>query len=190
MTTNQKTESTYYVLSGQLSIKGIVKNGLDSSTLINIIVAFAGDFNQFKKGHFAFPPNLFYYHEISVSEVIGVLINQYHFTKIEAKEAWQNLCNTFLLEKITRESDNLLEQHVQTYNQRVVEKTQNQRFHIGPNDVIIIAGFLAEGITIVHSGDTGFLKTCEELGLNIIPLAKSDRIKETEIKQWMMKRKF
>ncbi len=54
------------------SFKGFVKNGLDSSTIINLISVFDGKFDEFRKNGFTFPSNLFFYHEISRSEVIAV----------------------------------------------------------------------------------------------------------------------
>ena len=79
------------------TFKGFIKNGLDSSTMINLIVCFDSKFDEFRKRGFAFPPNLFYYHEISRSEVIGVLINEYNFTEEEAKESLKKLIGQFYL---------------------------------------------------------------------------------------------
>ena len=53
---------------------------------------------------------------------------------------------------------------------------------------IIIGGFLRDKLNFAHSGDEGFLKTCEELGLNVMPLPKRDFDKEKEIKKWMKRR--
>ncbi|MBI2147793.1 hypothetical protein HYU19_04950 [Candidatus Woesearchaeota archaeon] len=94
----------------------------------------------------------------------------------------------FNLTKIQRiDSDYLFEKMVEEANQRVVQKYSNQRLKIGEQDIIIIGGFLREKINIIHSGDRGFLKTCEELSLNTIPLPARDFAKEKEIKSWMKK---
>ena len=91
-----------YSISGAAAFKGFIKNGLDSSTLINLIVVFDSKFEEYRKRRFTFPPNLFYYQEISVPEVIGVLINKHGFTKNEAIEAFKRLVNEFNLTKIVK----------------------------------------------------------------------------------------
>ena len=178
-------------MQGAATFKGFVKNGLDSSTIINLISAFDGKFDEFRKNGFTFPPNLFFYHEISRTEVIGVLINRHKFTKQEAIEAFDNMVTEFDLGKIVHipQKDGLYMQIVQNANKAVVKKLGKPDLTIGEADTLIIAGFLRENITFVHSGDQGFLKTCEELKMNIVPLAQGDRSKEKEIKQWMKRRK-
>lgn len=177
-----------YSVAGMFKLKGFVKNGLDTSTIINIIVNFDSEFKEFKQRGFTFPPNLFFYHEISWPETIGVLINEHKFTKEEAITGLKKLIYTFNLQKIVRsDSDELFEKLVQEANKKIVEKYKNQLLKIGEQDIIIIGGFLREKITFVHSGDEGFLKTCEELGLNVIPLPERDFQKEKEIKGWMKK---
>lgn len=177
-----------YTMTGMVKLKGFIKNGLDTSAIINIIVNFDSEFQEFRQRGFTFPPNIFFYHEISWPETIGVLINEHKFTKEEAVDGLKKLISTFNLQKIVRfDSDELLEKLVKEANQNVLEKYKNQRLKIGENDVTIIGGFLREKITFVHSGDGGFLKTCEELGLNVIPLPERDFQKEKEIKSWMKK---
>jgi len=173
------------------TFKGFVKNGLDSSTIINLISVFDGKFDEFRKNGFTFPPNLFFYHEISRKEVIGVLINKHKFTKQEAIEAFDNMVSEFDLGKIVHisQKDDLYMQIVQNANKAVVKKLGKPYLAIGEADTLIIAGFLRENITFVHSGDQGFLKTCEELKMNIVPLPQRDRSKEKEIKEWMKRRK-
>lgn len=179
-----------YTMSGMVKLKGFIKNGLDTSTIINVIVSFDSEFEEFSQRGFTFPPNLFFYHEVSWSETIGVLINEHKFIKEEAVMALKKLITKFNLQKVVRvDSDELLEQLVDEANQRVIKKFNNPRLKIGDNDVIIISGFLREKINFVHSGDGGFLKTCEELGMNTVPLPERDFKKEKEIKSWMKKRR-
>ena len=177
-----------YSMSGMVKLKGFIKNGLDTSTIINIIVNFDSEFLEFQQRGFTFPPNLFFYHEISWSETIGVLIHEHKFTKEEAVTALKKLIAKFNLQKIVRfDSDELFETLVEEANQRIVQKLNNSRLKIGDHDIIIIGGFLREKVNFVHSGDEGFLKTCEELGVNIVPLPQRDFEKEKEIKSWMKK---
>lgn len=181
----------YYSFQGITTLKGFIKNGLDSSTLINLIVAFDGKFEVFKKQGFTFPPHLFFYHEISRPEVIGVLINKHRFTKEEAVEALDNVIREFYLEKIQRnfQRDQFYQKIVADANATVVKKIGRSNLKIGEADLIIISGFLRENIMFIHSGDDGFLKTCEELKMKVISLPQQDREKEKEIKDWMKKRK-
>ncbi len=181
---------TSFLFQGNATLKGFIRNGLDSSTLINLIVVFDGKFEIFRKHGFTFPPHLFFYHELSRPEVIGVLINKHKFTKEEAIEAFDNLVKDFYLEKIQRitSKDQAYQKVVEDANKVIVKKL-GEKFHIGDNDILIIAGFLRENVTFVHSGDKGFIETCEELRMNAISLPQGDRDKESEIKQWMKKRK-
>ncbi len=177
-----------YTMTGMVKLKGFIKNGLDTSTIINTIVNFDSEFQEFRQRGFTFPPHLFFYHEISWPETIGVLINEHKFTKEEAIDGLKKLISTFNLQKIVRfDSDELLEKLIKEANQNVLGKYKNPRLKIGENDVTIIGGFLREKITFVHSGDRGFLKTCEELGIQVIPLPERDFQKEKEIKGWMKK---
>ena len=177
-----------YTMTGMVKLKGFIKNGLDTSAIINIIVNFDSEFQEFRQKGFTFPPNIFFYHEISWPETIGVLINEHKFTKEESIAGLKKLISTFNLQKIVRfDSDELLEKLVKEANQNVLEKYKNPRLKIGENDVTIIGGFLREKITFVHSGDGGFLKTCEELGIQVIPLPERDFQKEKEIKSLMKK---
>src|SRR3989344_7833081 len=140
-----------YSMSGMVKLKGFIKNGLDTSTIINIIVNFDSEFLEFQQRGFTFPPNLFFYHEVSWPETIGVLINEHKFTKEEAVTSLKKLIVTFNLQKIARfDSDELIEKWVEEANLRVVKKNNNSRLKIGENDIIIIGGFLREKITFVH----------------------------------------
>ena len=121
-----------YILSGMAQFKGFVKNGFDSSTIINLITVFDSNYDEFKKRGFEFPPNLFYFHEISVPETIGILINKHKLTKEEAKEALDKLVSNFNLSKIARkyELDLNYEKIVEEANRRVVNKTKNPKLKI------------------------------------------------------------
>lgn len=179
-----------FSLQGSAALKGFIKKGLDSSTLINLIVVFDGKFEIFRKQGFTFPPHLFYYHELSRPEVTGVLINKYNFTKEEAIESFDNMVKEFFLEKIQHiaSKDRAYQRIVGNANKIVVKKF-GKNFEVGDNDIIIIAAFLRENVTFVHSGDQGFIETCKELKINTLPLPQRDREKEDELKQWMKRRK-
>lgn len=183
-------EMNVYSFSGIATFKGFIKNGLDSSTLINLIVCFDSKFDEFRNRGFTFPPNLFYYHEISKTEVIGVLMYKHNFTKEEAIDSFNKLINEFNLNKIVRNesTDKAYEKIVEEANERVVRKEKNEKSRIGEQDIIIIGGFLKNKINFIYTGDEGFRKTCEELKLNVIPLPKRDFKKEGEIKKWMKRR--
>lgn len=169
-------------------LKGFIKNGLDSSTLINLIGTFDNDLTEFEQRGFTFPPNIFFYHESSWPEVIGVLINEYGFTKDEAKAKLKDLTNKLCLTQIKRrDSDAAYETLVEQTNEKVVRESGNPKLRIGDIDIIIIGGFLREGITFAHSGDNGFLKTCEELKINIMPTLKKDIMMENRIKEKLRK---
>ncbi|MFH1065148.1 MAG: hypothetical protein V1734_01430 [Nanoarchaeota archaeon] len=169
-------------------LKGFVKNGLDSSTLINLIVVFHAEFDEFRARGFTFPPNLFHYHEVSYSEVIGVLINKHGFSKEKAKESFVKLKREFDLQEIKRiDSDENYEKLVENANKGIVRKEGNSDIKIGELDIIIIGGFLRESINIVHSGDKGFLKTCNYLNINIAPMPEHDIQKENELKKLLKK---
>ncbi len=188
MVTKREKGVEVYRMSGMAKLKGFIKNGLDTSTIINIIVSFDSEFKEFRERGFTFPPNLFFYHEISWPETIGVLINEHKFTKSEAIESLKKMIKQFNLTKIKRfDSDDLFEKMVKEANQRIVAKENNQRLKIGEQDITIIGGFLREKVNFIHSGDNGFLKTCEELGLNTVPLPERDADKEKEIKRYMKK---
>src|SRR3989338_9349220 len=125
-----------YSLRGMVKLKGFIKNGLDTSTIINIIVNFDSEFLEFQQRGFTFPPNLFFYHDISWSETIGVLINEHKFTKEEAITSLKKLIAKFNLQKIVRfDSDELFEKLVEEANQMVVQKSNHPRLKIGDHDI-------------------------------------------------------
>ena len=175
-----------YSFNGKAIYSGFIKNGFDSSRIINIIVAFDSKYDEFKRQGYTFPPHLFYYHEISRPETIGVLINKFHFTRTEAIESFDKLIKEFNLEKICRINSDMHEQIVEEANDVICKN--DEKLRIGKQDIIIIAGFLREKINFIHADDAGFAATCKELKLNIVPIAKRDRIKEKDIKKLMKHR--
>ncbi len=179
-----------YTLSGMIKLKGFVKNGLDSSTLINLIVVFDSKKDELKQRGFTFPPHTFFCHKVSRAEVIGILINRHNFKPEEAYESFNKLLSQFDLQIIERrDTDEIFEKQVEEANNKVVQKFNKSKLKIGEKDIVIIGGFLREKVNFVHSDDEGFLKTCEELGLNIIPTPITHSQKEKDIKSWMSKRK-
>lgn len=180
-----------YMMSGMIKLKGFVKNGLDSSTLINLIVVFDSEISELGQRGFTFPPHLFFYHQISKPEVIGVLINKHNFTPEEAYQSFSRLVSQLDLQMIERrDSDELFEKLAEEANRKAIQKSNNPRLKIGENDAIILGGFVREKINFVHSDDEGFLKTCEELGINVVPTPTVHSQKEKDIKSWMSKRKL
>src|SRR3989338_7657852 len=144
MSIKKKEDVSVHTLSGSLKRVGFVRNGIDSSTLINLAAVFDSEFEEFKKRGFGFPPHLFFYHEISRPEVVGVLIHHLNFTKREAIAAFEKLVTTFNLEKIglNGDIDRQYELIVEEANSKVVDRFKNPKLKIGLNDIIIIAGFL------------------------------------------------
>ena len=80
------------------------------------------------------------------------------------------------------------EKSAEQANGAVVRKCNDPRLRIGVQDAIIIGGFLRNKMNFIHSGDKGFLKTCEELNINTVPLPKRDAEKENELKKLMKKK--
>ncbi len=180
-----------YTASGLITLKGFVKNGLDSSTFINLIIVFDSKTNELSQRGFTFPPHTFFYHKVSRPEVIGVLINKHNFTQEEAYDSFNRLVSQLDLQLIERRgADEMFEKIVERANKEVVKRSNNSRLRIGEKDIIIIGGFLREKVNFVHSDDEGFLKTCEELGINIVPTPTVHSQKEKDIKSWMSRRKF
>src|SRR3989338_5928160 len=179
-----------YTAGGTIKLKGFVKNGLDSSTLINLIVVFDSKTNELSQRGFTFPPHTFFYHKVSRAEVIGILINKHNFIPDEAYESFNRLISQVDLRIIERrDSDEMFEKLTEEANAKVVQKSNNPRLKIGEKDIVIIGGFLREKVNFVHSDDEGFLKTCEELEINVIPTPTLHSQKEKDIKSWMNKRR-
>ncbi len=164
-------------IKGSLIIKGAVKNGLDTSRLVNIIICFDSP-KDFKIKGFSFPPNLFYIHEISFSEAVGILINKFGISQKEAVKKvkeWREEAGTGEIKR--EEGDETYEKIVRDTNDKVVKEKGN-KYQIGDNDVIIIAGFLKENINIIHARDKGFQETCKKLNMNVISTPEEDIKKE------------
>jgi hypothetical protein len=188
MVTERKKE--VFTASGIIKLKGFVKNGVDSSMLINLIVVFDAKTEELSQRGFTFPPHTFFCHKVSRAEVIGVLINKHNFTPEEAYDSFNKVASQLDLQIVERrESDGMFEKLVEETNNRVIQKFNNPKLKIGEKDIVIIGGFLREKINFVHSDDEGFLKTCEELGINTVPTPTLLSQKEKEIKGWMSKRK-
>ncbi|MBS3156602.1 hypothetical protein J4442_00315 [Candidatus Woesearchaeota archaeon] len=164
-------------IKGNIKIKGAIKNGIDTSRLINLIVCFDSPEN-FKIKGFAFPPNLFYIHEVSFSEAVGILINNF---KLEEKQAiskvkkWRDEAGTG---EIKREKEDESYENLVKNTNDIIVKERGEKYKIGNLDIIIIAGFLRENINIVHARDKGFEETCKRLNINIIPTPKEEIKKE------------
>ncbi len=127
-----------YTASGMITLKGFVKNGLDSSTLINLIVVFDSKTNELSQRGFTFPPHTFFYHKVSRSEVIGVIINKHNFIPEEAYESFDRLVSQLDLRMIERrDSDEMFENLVEEANSKVVQKANNHRLKIGEKDIAI-----------------------------------------------------
>ncbi len=190
MVAEKKERDEVYTASGIIKLKGFVKNGLDSSMLINLIVVFDAKTDELSQRGFTFPPHTFFCHKVSRAEIIGVLINKHNFTPEEAHDSFNKVASQLGLQIIERrEPDEMFEKMAEEANNKVIQKFNNPRLKIGEKDMIIIGGFLREKINFVHSDDEGFLKTCEELGINTVPTPTLLSQKEKEIKGWMSKRK-
>lgn len=152
-------------------LKGVIKNGLDSGTLIDLIVRFDSAPDFFEKRDFGFP-NTFYYHRISRREVVGVLINTYDYTKKDAVKELDDLTEKFGISIINRkDSDVNYENIVRDANKKAIKKNKNVK-KIGTEDIIIIGGFLREKINFVHSTDFSFRETCKELEMNAFNITR------------------
>ncbi len=190
MVAEKKEKNEVYTAGGIIKLKGFVKNGLDSSMLINLIVVFDAKTNELSQRGFTFPPHTFFCHKISRAEIIGVLINKHNFTPEEAYDLFNKVASQLDLQIIERRvSDEMFEKIAKEANNRVVQKFNNPKLKIGEKDIVIIGGFLREKINFVHSDDEGFLKTCQELEINTVPTPTLLSQKEKEIKGWMSKRK-
>ena len=172
----------YFKIQGGLIIKNAIKNGLDTSRLVNLIICFDHPDN-FKIKGFQFPPNLFFIHEISFNETVGILINEFKFDREKAISRVKEWRNEFRTTEIKRdEISKDYEKIVEKTNQEIVKEKGNN-YKIGDNDIIIIAGFMKEKVNIVHVKDKGFEETCKRLGMNIIPTPKRDLEGEKEFKK-------
>jgi hypothetical protein len=166
-----------FTIKGAWNIKNPIKNGLDTSRLVNLIICFNSP-KDFKMKGFPFPPNLFFIHEISFSEAVGILINKFNFLKKDAiskVKEWRKEVGT---NEIKRDKTSEHYELVVEEINRLVVKDKGDRYKIGENDVMIIAGFMKEGINMVHVKDKGFEETCKRLKMNVIPTPKEELEKE------------
>ena len=178
MKKNKKVVEHIYA-EGRITIKGAIKNGLDTSRLVNLIICF-GSPKNFRIEGFSFPPNLFYIHEISFDEAVGVLIRSFNFDKNKAISKVKEWKKEFKTCEIKR--DNTSEEYeriVEKVNEDIV-KNKGENYKIGISDIRIIAGFLKEKINIVHVKDKGFEETCKKLNMNVIETPKEYVEKENK----------
>lgn len=172
---------------GKLILKNPIRNGLDTSRLVNLIICFDSP-DEFKIEGFSFPPNLFYIHEVSFNEAVGILIEKFNFDQknaITKVKEWKKEFGTLEIKRGGNSEE--YEKIVNKTNQEVVRDKGNA-YKIGHMDLIIIAGFLKEKINIVHVKDKGFEETCKKLDINVIETPKKDINKENEIKNKLNER--
>lgn len=184
---SKKKDVNYFKLEGGFIIKNVIKNGLDTSRLVNLIICFDSPQN-FRIEGFQFPPNLFFIHEITFNEAVGILINEFNFDQKDAiskVRKWKEEFGTCEIKK--DETSEEYEKIVEKTNEEVV-KEKGEDYKIGDNDIMIIAGFLKEKVNIVHVKDMGFEETCKRLKINIIPTPEGDFEKEGEIKKKLTKK--
>lgn len=179
-----KKKAKVTVLTSGMVLKGlnVVKNGLDTNRLVNLIVRFKSSQN-FKIAGFQFPPDLFYIHKVSFGEAVGILINKFNYNPKEAILIVREWRDAFQTREITRdEISKSYEKIVENINNELV-KQKGAGYKIGEQDITIIAGFKKENITLVHVKDKGFEETCKKLDIQVIPTPKRDIQKEEEIKK-------
>jgi len=170
-----------FKIKGKLIIKNPIKNGLDTSRLVNLIICF-GSPQNFKIKGFQFPPNLFFIHEVSFSEAVGILINEFNFSKKDAVTKVRAWKEEFGTNEIKRDkTSEQYEKIIKKTNLEIV-KEKGKLYEIGNNDIMIIAGFMKEGVNIVHVRDRGFEETCKRLKINVISAPQEDLEKELKKK--------
>ena len=176
----------YLYAEGKLILKNPIKNGLDTSRLVNLIICFDSP-EEFRIEGFSFPPNSFYIHEVSFNEAVGILIEKFNFDQkkaISKVKEWKKEFGTLEIKKDGNSEQ--YEKIVENTNEEVVRE-KGDDYKIGSSDIIIIAGFLKEKINIIYVRDKGFEETCKKLGLNVIETPKKDSNKENEIKKKLNK---
>lgn len=179
MMVKSKKDVNYFYAEGSMIVKNAIKNGLDTSRLVNLIICFDSP-NDFKIKGFSFPPNLFYIHEISFDETVGILIEKFNFDQKQAISKVRKWKSAFGTPEIKRDSNSEeYERIVERTNEDIVKK-KGESYRIGINDIIIIAGFLKEKINIVHVRDKGFEETCKTLKINVIETPKEDIKRENK----------
>lgn len=172
------------VMKGNFIFKGkFIKNGLDSSRFINLILAFDSPENYKMKGY-PCPPNLFYIHKLSISEAIGVIINKYQVKNV--KEKVKKWIEELQIGVIDHSEIEYYEKIIIGAN-KIAVKQFGEDYKIGEIDIRIIASFIKEGINIVHVKDKGFEETCKLLNMNVIDTPKRDLEVEKKLKRKLTK---
>ncbi|MEK6862537.1 MAG: hypothetical protein AABW57_00010 [Nanoarchaeota archaeon] len=178
----EKTNVKVYKTTGTFMLKGVIKVGLDTSVIYDIITGLESK-EYFKSKGYQFPKYLLYYHEASFNEVVGLLINKKKMGFEEAKKAMNQFIDDFNVEFIKRDDNSKeYEEIVRKVNEEVV-KQYGEDCKIGPIDIIIIAGFLQNKMTSVEVRDKGFEKTCEKLDMNHFRFPTRDKIIEDKLKK-------
>lgn len=179
----------YFESRAGLTIKGsIIKNGLDTSRLVNLIICFDSP-EEFKMNGFPAPPNLFFINEISFSEAKGILINRFKYAADKATNIIRKWKSEFCISEIKKDKNSEdFEKIVRKENIEIV-KQLGPSYMMHDPDIIIVAGFLREKINIIHAKDKGLEETCKKLGFNVIPTPEKHLEKEKAIKEQINKSK-
>ena len=135
-----KDKKKRYALQSGIVLKtGFIKNGLDTSRLVNIIARFKSP-DDFKMAEYPFPKNLFFVSDVSFGECVGILIHKFEMTKEEAAAKVKLWHEALSLQRITEEGIESFYPIVEEANKRVVKKL-DRKYEIGENDKNIIAVF-------------------------------------------------
>ena len=178
----EKTDIKVYKSTGTFILKGVVKVGLDSSVIYDIITEFESK-EYFKSKGYQFPKYLLHYHEASFNEVVGLLINEKKMSFEDAKKAMKQFIDDFNVECIKRDDKSKeYEEIVKKANEEVV-KEYGEDYRIGDVDIKILAGFLQNKMTSVEVRDRGFEKTCERLDMNYFKFPTRNKIIENRLKK-------
>ena len=182
----EKTDVKIYRTTGIFKLKGVIKVGLDSSVIYDIITELESK-EYFKGKGYQFPKYLLYYHEASFNEIVGLLINKKNMKFDEAKKKIKQFIDDFNVECIKRDDKSKeYEEIVRKANEDVV-KEYGKDYGIGEMDIKIIAGFLQNKMTSIEVRDKGFEKTCEKLDMNHFKFPERDKIIEDKIRKSLKK---
>lgn len=178
----EKTDVKIYKTAGTFTLKDVIKVGLDSGVIYDIITELESK-EFFKSKGYQFPKHLLYYHEASFNEVVGLLINKKGMDFENAKKAMKQFIEDFNVESIRKESKSEeYEEIVKKANEDVV-KEYGENYKIGAVDIKIIAGFLQNKMNSVEVRDKGFEKTCEKLDMTHFKFPTRDEIIENKLKK-------
>ena len=184
----KKIKVDYYQMKSGILLKAnIIKNGLDTSRLVNLITVFTSP-EEFKMAGYPFPPHLFFVSDISFNETVGILIHKFNKTKDWAIAQIRLWYASFNLQRISEEHIEKFIPLVRETNATIV-KEFGENYRIGDEDTKIIACFLKEGVNIVHSSDKGFKETCKKLNMNIADIPIKDLQGEKDIKKKLFRMK-